>query len=74
MATKKELGDLIKADFQKRDLQKVRQRYKKDFNLSFKIAREHKEILEQYFVESGNTLSAGIRQLIYDFMRAKNLI
>ena len=74
MATKKQVGDQIRADFQKRDLQKVRQRYKKDFNLSFKISREHKEILEQYFVENGNTLSAGIRQLIYDFMRTKNLI
>ncbi len=69
-----ELKEVVKSDLKKRELKKKREEYKKDFTICFKIAEEHKLALEQHFIERGINLSGGIRQLIYNYLKAENII
>jgi cold shock CspA family protein len=48
---------------------------KDDVSITFRIKQRYKNKLENYFKNyKGLGLSAGIRQLIFDFMRENNLI
>lgn len=48
---------------------------KLDCNVVVKLNKKHKELLEEHLKnERGLSLSAGIRELIFDYMRERNLI
>lgn len=48
---------------------------KLESTIVIKINEEHKKILESHFKnEKGLALSSGIRQIIFEYMRSKNLI
>jgi len=58
-----------------KDAKEKKTSLKLDVNIVVKISQKHKEILDDYFKNSkGISLSGGIRQLIFDFMKNNNLI
>ena len=47
---------------------------KKEDRFTIMIPKDHKQKLKDYFDNSGTNLSNGVRVLIYDFMKDKNII